>query len=117
MKLELNQNFVASKDALVAGNHVILVTPSIDEDYWKVRVKLNKKGQAILGFPKFWTIGIGFAQEEDWNVNLPFTTDAEEIYQHIKHNKGDKSIPKKRCIEAIKMVQKAVVDYNLKDED
>ena len=50
---------------------VLMVTPALSESYWAYRVKLSDK-QAMLGFPKFGTIGIGFAIEEDWNTNLPF---------------------------------------------
>ena len=63
--------------------------------------------QAIVGFPKFFTVGIGFAQEEDWNTNLPFTCDADEIYEHIAHNEGDDSISREDCIAAIRLVQEA----------
>jgi hypothetical protein len=88
------------------GDGAMLLTPPITEDYWQYRVRLTNK-QAIVGFPKFGTIGIGFAVEEDWNTNLPYTSDAEEIYDHIKHNKGE-IISKERCLEAISMIQAAV---------
>lgn len=84
----------------------VMLTPAIDEDYWSYRVKLTDT-QAIVGFPKFNTIGIGFAKEEDWNTNLPYTCGTEEIYEHIAHNKGDDSIPRERCIAAIKAIQEA----------
>ena len=84
----------------------ILLTPALDEDYWRYRVRLSES-QAVLGFPKFLTIGIGFAQEEDWNTNLPYTCDAEEIYDHIAHNKGDDSITREDCLTAIRMIQEA----------
>jgi hypothetical protein len=84
----------------------LAMTPPIDEDYWSFRVRLSDT-QAIVGFPKFFTIGIGFAREEDWNTNLPYTTAAGEIYDHIAHNKGDDSITREDCITAIEMVQAA----------
>ncbi len=84
----------------------LMMTPPIDEDYWQYRVQLSGK-QAIVGFPKFLTIGIGFAVEEDWNTNLPYTCSAEEIYEHIAHNKGDDSITREDCIAAIEMVRTA----------
>lgn len=90
----------------VTGRPVAVMTPPIDEDYWAYRVKLSET-QAIVGFPKFGTIGIGFAQEEDWNTNLPFSTDTERIFQHIAHNKGDDSIPDDDVREAIRLVQEA----------
>lgn len=90
------------------GSTIVMVTPPIDEDYWSYRVKLGDNGQAIVGFPKFSTIGIGFAIEEDWNSNLPYPVDAEQIFEHIAHNKGDDSISDADCIEAIRLIQAAV---------
>ena len=82
----------------------------INEDYWLFRVKVSDK-QSIIGFPKFCTIGIGFAKENDWNTNLPYTCKADEIFNHISHNKGDDSIPNERCIKAIEIVQAAIIQY------
>ena len=107
LKLEINQKLVRSNDTFKVGGGTIMMTPSIDEDYWTVRVPLTKT-QAIVGFPKFFTIGIGFAQEVDWNTNLPYQSEAEEIYNHIEHNKKFKTISKEDCIKAIKMIQVAV---------
>jgi hypothetical protein len=84
----------------------IMMTPPIDKDYWLYRVKLSEL-QAIVGFPKFSTIGIGFAVEDDWNTNLPFTQTADEIFAHIAHNKGDEAISDADCIAAIRLVQGA----------
>jgi hypothetical protein len=85
------------------------MTPAINEDYWEYRVRLSDK-QAIVGFPKFTTIGIGFAVEEDWNTNLPFTTGTDEIVQHILHNKGDDAIADSDVREAVRLVQDAAWD-------
>jgi len=85
----------------------LLLTPPIGESYWLYRVRLTDR-QAIVGFPKFFTIGIGFAAEEDWNTNLPYTCDAEEIYRHIRHNKADDTISDADCLTAIRMIQDAV---------
>lgn len=84
-----------------------MLTPPISEDYWTYRVRLSDT-QAVLGFPKFFTVGIGFAEEEDWNANLPYSCDAEEIYEHIEHNKGDDDITREDCLTAIRMIQQAV---------
>ncbi|MET0416657.1 MAG: hypothetical protein ABW022_11620 [Actinoplanes sp.] len=84
----------------------IALTPMVGENYWTYRVQLTEQ-QAILGFPKFNTIGIGFAVEEDWNTNLPYTVNAEEIYEHIEHNRGDSRIGREDCIEAIRLIQQA----------
>jgi hypothetical protein len=93
---------------LTSTEDVVAVTPPISEDYWQYRVQLSDK-QAIIGFPKFLTIGIGFAVEEaDWNSNLPYSSSAEGIYRHIKHNKGDDAISDEDCIEAIRMIQHAI---------
>lgn len=88
------------------GGGVLETTPPIDEDYWAYRVRLSET-QAIVGFPKFGTIGVGFAVEEDWNTNLPFGTSAEEIFGHISRNKGDDSISDDDCIAAIQMIREA----------
>lgn len=109
MKLQLEVNQTAEEvqrkaDSSNFGAGRVMVTPPIDEDYWLMRVRVSDR-QSIIGFPKFGTIGIGFAIEEDWNTNLPYQCDAQEIYRHIQHNKGDPKIPKARCIEAIAMIQ------------
>jgi hypothetical protein len=83
-----------------------MITPPISEGYWTYRVRVGET-QAIVGFPKFNTIGIGFAVEEDWNTNLPYTCGTEEIYEHIEHNKGDDSISREDCLRAIEMVRAA----------
>ncbi len=83
-----------------------MLTPAVNEDYWAYRVRLSDK-QAIVGFPKFMTIGIGFAVEEDRNTNFPYTVDTEATFQHIKHNKGDDSISDDDVRAAIALVQQA----------
>jgi hypothetical protein len=88
---------------------VIMITPDLDEDYWAYRVIVGEH-QAVIGFPKFNTIGIGFAVEDDWNTNLPYTSGAETIWKHIRRNKGDDSIPDAWCIKAITMIIEAVED-------
>jgi hypothetical protein len=82
----------------------ILITPAITPDFWLYRVALTSKN-AIVAFPKFGTIGIGFQNEEDWNTNLPYTCAAEEICDHIKHNAADRKITRPMIIEAIKAIQ------------
>lgn len=85
----------------------VMLTPAINESYWSYRVLLSP-GQAIVGFPKFFTIGIGFAVEEDWNTNLPHDCGTEEIFQHIADNKGDDAIPDNDVRAAIRLIQEAV---------
>ncbi|HUD75746.1 MAG TPA: hypothetical protein VMQ76_11795 [Terracidiphilus sp.] len=87
----------------------IMITPPVDEDFWLYRVPVSDE-QAIVGFPKFGVIGIGFQHEEDWNTNLPSGSDAEAIYKHIAHNKGDASIPAARCIAAIQLIKSACIE-------
>lgn len=84
----------------------VMLAPSLGEDYWSYRVLLSER-QAIVGFPKFGTIGIGFAVEDDWNTNLPYRCAAEDILQHILHNKGDESISDEDCLAAIRLIQGA----------
>lgn len=81
----------------------VMVTPPITEDYWLARVQVGG-GQALVAFPKFGTIGIGFAQEEDWNTNLPYTSPAAGIWNHIKHNRGAATATEAECLQAISML-------------
>src|SRR6266446_5111070 len=97
MKLEINSTFAKAKDSFKIPTGILMVTPPLDENYWAYRVKL-KHGQAVVAFPKFGTIGCGFAKETDWNTNLPISCPAEEIYNHIKRNKKYKDISKEQCI-------------------
>ena len=106
--LETKQGPVAEPQPLAPVG--VITTPPITPEYWLFRVKVSET-QAIVGFPKFFQCGIGFAVEkDDWNTNLPSTCEAEEIYEHIKVNKGDKKITKASCIKAIKMIQQAWKD-------
>lgn len=75
-----------TKSLSVKDSSVTLVlTPPVSEDYWSYRVRFNDR-QALIAFPKFDTFGIGFAREEDWNTNLPYTCHTLEIVSHIWHN-------------------------------
>lgn len=106
LKLEVSSKFIdGEENNFQVGNVKFVVTPPLDEDYWQFRVKVDDD-QAIVGFPKFHTIGIGFAKEDDWNTNLPHSYKAETIFEHIKKNKRYASIPDELCIKAIKMIQK-----------
>lgn len=108
--LEVNRKFIdGDKNLVQIGNVTAMVTPPINEDYWQFRVKVSDE-QAIIGFPKFHTIAIGFALEDDWNTNLPYNSHTKSIFEWIKKNKYYASIPDKTCLEAIKMVQKAATD-------
>jgi hypothetical protein len=101
-ELTLEVKGQADESPVVGG--LVMLTPNLGEDYWAYRVVLSER-QAIVGFPKFGTIGIGFAVEEDWNTNLPFTLPAERIFDHIAHNKGDDSITDEECLAAIRLIQ------------
>ena len=92
---------------ITTGGGIIMITPPLDEDFWSYRVELTET-QAILGFPKFGVVGIGFAEEEDWNTNLPSSADTEEILEHIGHNRGDDTITDKEILEAIELIQIAI---------
>src|SRR5213076_3417282 len=90
------------------GQPVGSVTPPIEEDYWAYRVGLTE-AQALLGFPKFGVVGIGFAVEDfDWNLNLPSTYEADVILEHIWKNAGDSVTDKAVVLEAIRLIQRAV---------
>jgi len=108
LQLEINKNLVEDQQVETLKKYGLLMTPKLNEDYWFFRVKLNEK-QSIVGFPKFGTIGIGFAKEDkDWNTNLPWSCDALEIYCHIRNNKGDTKITKQKCLDAIKLIQNTI---------
>lgn len=114
MKLELQVNSRAINDTSRSLEGTgILITPPLDESFWLFRVAVSDN-QAVVGFPKFGVIGIGFQVEKDWNTNLPSGTSAFEIYDHIKHNKGA-GIPKDRCLVAIMMIQNAVLDVKRRE--
>ena len=107
MNVEVNAAFEKANDIIDTGGTLLMVTPPLTEDYWIARVVLHRD-QAIVCFPKFGTIGCGFAQEEDWNTNLPLGEPAEEIYAHIKHNKKYAEITDQQCLEAIRALQACV---------
>lgn len=104
MQVELNEKFKAAKDFISNGDKLVMITPHISADYWIFRVNLLQD-QAILAFPKFSTIGIGFAQEQDWNTNLPYSCTSTEICDHIFHNKLYDEITKEQVLEAIELIQ------------
>lgn len=106
MKIEINQDFVKDSDQADLERAGIGVTPPIFGDYWKYRVAVSRN-QAIIAFPKFFTIGIGFQREdEDWNCNLPYTCDTVKIYEHIRHNR--KNARREKCIKAIELIQEQI---------
>lgn len=110
MKLEIKGQ--ADKSQITPN---IAITPPIDEGYWKYRVQVSEN-QAIVAFPKFFTIGIGFQNETDWNTNLPASSDAEDILNHIWHNRGEGNEGdsfREKCLEAIRMIKAQVEkDFN-----
>jgi len=116
MKLEVNPAYVFSKidqhagvasdpNATVLPNgSTIYIYPHDRSDSWAFRVQVSPD-QAVLGFPKFFQIGIGFEKEEDGNTNLPSSCTVNEIFEHIKHNKN--GAPDADCLKAIRMVKVA----------
>lgn len=106
LKLEVNTKTLVERQPIPG----MRLPPPIDENWWLWRVAVSEN-QAIVAFPKFGSIGCGFQKEEDWNTNLPISEAAEDIYEHIKHNKGDDTIPKARCIKAIEMIQEVVAKH------
>ena len=109
LTLERRTQTNETPNIVMPSGGLVSMTPPIDEDYWEFRVRLTDT-QAIVGFPKFNTIGIGFAVEEDWNTNLPYRCDAEDILDHIWHNAGEESITREDVLEAIRMVQRAAYE-------
>lgn len=108
LQLEINKNALNDPSAALLEFGILMTPMNLDQDFWFFRVMVSDK-QAVVGFPKFGIIGVGFMVEDsDWNTNLPADCDAREIYDHIEENKGDDSIPDDRCIEAIRLIQDAV---------
>jgi len=104
MKLEINERFYPKDRPIkLGGGSVVLITPPLDEDYWLARVSLGDN--AVVCFPKFGTIGIGFQKETDWNTNLPYSSSAETIWNHIQRNKADHTINRKVGIAAIELLR------------
>ena len=115
LELEFRNEFKKKQDSFKNGRVIIMMTPPLDDDYWVFRIVLHEE-QALVAFPKFGTMGIGFTEEEDWNTNLPYSCEAEEIYKHIRINKKYKQITKAMCIEAIEVLRKASVYYKAHEE-
>lgn len=112
LQLQVNSDDIQDPGVFKAGPNILMVTPPVgDKDYWLFKVMVSDD-QALVGFPKFMQVGIGFQQEEDWNSNLPSTSKAEDIFDHISHNKGNDSIPDERCIRAIEMISAAAAKLN-----
>lgn len=107
MDLVLEKNMDTVEDKSLVAPSLMLTPPLDGETYWVYRVQLSDE-QAILAFPKFLTLGIGFKNEEDWNTNLPYTGEAGKIFQHIRRNKGSDSIGDADCIRAIEMIQAGI---------
>ena len=108
LKVEAREGVVLRNDDIVLPGVTIIMTPPLNEDFWLLRVPVSDK-QAVVAFPKFGMIGIGFQKEEDdWNTNLPSSCAATKIFDHIRCNKGDDSIPDARCVKAIKLLKQAV---------
>lgn len=105
-KLTVQANSKLVRDPC-AGSTIMITPPIGDKDYWLFRVNLFED-QSVIAFPKFGTIGIGFAIEDAWNTNLPYSDSAESICKYIWHNRRYSAIKKKRTIRAIKMLQQAV---------
>lgn len=107
MQVEYNKEAIKEDSPICVGKSLVAITPAIGEDYWLIRVPVSEN-QAVVCFPKFFTIGIGFQKETDWNTNLPYTCSSEQIFNHISHNKGDDSITDESCIEAIELLQNTI---------
>lgn len=91
---------------------MVQITPPINEEFWLLRVKLSEH-QAIVAFPKFGVIGCGFAVEKDWNTNLPLVCSTDQLFNHIKHNKGNKGIKDEDCRRAIDLLRDTAIKLGL----
>lgn len=114
-ELEFRNEFKKKQDTFQVGRTTIMMTPPLDDDYWVFRIVLHKE-QALVAFPKFGTMGIGFTEEEDWNTNLPYSCEADKIAKHIWKNRKYPEITKKILIEAIEVLRKASTYYKTHEE-
>lgn len=91
------------------GNAVI--APLVDPDYWTFRVVVSQDPfQAVVGFPKFSTIGIGFAvEDDDWNTNFPYTVETDKIVDHIWRNRLPLDLARDTVHEAVLLIQTAAI--------
>lgn len=111
IELKLERREQENETGVVAlnGGGTAMFTPPIDEDYWEYRVIVSAEPyQAVVGFPKFGTVGVGFAVEEwSWNTNLPYRCKTDDIVEHIKKNRGSKEIKKSTIRAAVALIQAA----------
>jgi hypothetical protein len=104
MELKLERK-TQRDDTLQAGG--LALSPRLGENYWVYRVRVGG-GQAILGFPKFRTIAVGFAIEDyDHNTNLPFRCSTAVIWEHIRHNRGPATATVEEMKAAIELICEA----------
>lgn len=114
MKVEIRENHPLATPEKMIGDTLVMVTPNVNEDFWLLRVPVSKS-QAVVAFPKFSMLGIGFQfEDKDWNTNLPWSVSAEEIYDHIKINR--KGARKPKCIQAIELLQQTIREKNFDPE-
>ena len=105
MKLVLETKKGQDKTGVIETmDKIIIYTPPIGDQYWEYRVKLYRD-QYLLGFKKFGTIGVGFAEEVDWNTNLPASCGTEMLLNHIWHNHKYRAITKEMVTEAIQLIK------------
>jgi len=88
----------------------VYASPHGGANNWLFRVKVSD-AQAVIGFRKHFTIGIGFMAETDKNTNSPYECATDYIYDHIRVNKGDDLIPDERCIKAIRLIRTAAKNW------
>ena len=110
LELEFRNEFKKATDGFKMGKIQIMMTPPIDEKYWVFRIKLHKD-QAVVAFPKFGLMGIGFAQESNWNTNLPSCDSTKSIVDHIWENRKYPQVTYAILTKAVKMLQKASKYY------
>jgi hypothetical protein len=88
LRVEFNSAVLKHEDP----SPVAMMTPSLDEDFWLMRVPLTDH-QALVVFPKLGSMGCGYQLEEGgWNVNLPLDGNRDferhvKLVQHIDVNR------------------------------
>lgn len=114
LKLEVNTNMVHERMDIHAGakdpnvlnikGETVVAYPHGGKNNWLFRVMVSDT-QAVIGFRKFFTIGIGFMLEKSMNTNLPHECPVKYIFDYIAENKGSDLIPDERCIAAVRLVK------------
>lgn len=77
-----------------------------DDDEWVHRVDIG--GCHMVAFRRLFVMVIGYGPATGVTRSLPAHYPVDEIYQYIRPDRPDPSIPADTCFAAIKMLKEAV---------